>query len=187
VSQSAAPGRDEADAELVAGHLRPHALGMFTVTEKDAAAIRAAFDQEAEFVGCHRVASPVPKGHRCLRRRAVLDAKKRPNCLLTNAGELVEKRIRPTGEAGIQPMLFELQQNVRDLKYLNKTKAFLSGFYFLCAHNSQGYLLVIKWYIALYFFMLILTPDYVMCSFDILTPFFGSCFGQPLPRLFLAK
>jgi D-serine deaminase-like pyridoxal phosphate-dependent protein len=48
VSQSGAPGRDDADAELVARHLRPHALGMFTVTEEDAAAIRAAFDQEGE-------------------------------------------------------------------------------------------------------------------------------------------
>jgi hypothetical protein len=37
---------------------------MFVVTEADAAAIRAVFDQEGELSGCYRIAPPVPRHHR---------------------------------------------------------------------------------------------------------------------------
>ena len=43
-----AKGSARVNAALAARSARPHAVGMFTVSEADAAAIRTAFDQEGE-------------------------------------------------------------------------------------------------------------------------------------------
>jgi hypothetical protein len=44
--------------------VRRHAIGMFVVTEADAATIRAVFDREGELAAAIRVTSAVPGDHR---------------------------------------------------------------------------------------------------------------------------
>jgi hypothetical protein len=62
----AADFRSPAPCVLRAASIKDYAyaLGMFIITEADAAAIRAVFNQEGELSAANRAAPPVPRGHR---------------------------------------------------------------------------------------------------------------------------